>query len=368
MYNVLLDHKFLNEIKTMKKICPFGTHRVIEPVGALPQNASRLDNSLPLQENELLINVDTLNIDSASFHQMLEQANGDAAEVGRIVKSTVKKRGKQHNEVTGSGGMLLGTIAQSGPLFPGHSALQPGLRIATLVSLTLTPLSLSEIVDVHPSRDQVEVHGHGILFPSGSYAFIPSDLPETLSLAALDVCGAPAHMARFVKPGMTVVVMGAAGKSGFLCCAAIREILGDSGQLVGVEFKHGPALKSLESLGLCNNIILADATSSVEVYERVNEVTHGDLADLVVNLTNVPNTEMSCILSAKARGTVFFFSMATSFSKAALGAEGVSCDANLVIGNGFIPGAAEFTLDLIRRNAGLRAYMQSQYSLSTNTA
>ena len=346
----------------MKKICPFGTHRVIEPAGALPQNANRLDNSLPLQENELLIDVDTLNIDSASFRQMHEQAGGNIAEVGRIVQKTVEKRGKQHNEITGSGGMLLGTVAQSGSLFPGHGALQPGSRVATLVSLTLTPLSLSEVIAIHPSRDQLEVRGYAILFPSGSYALIPPDLPETLSLAALDVCGAPAHMARFVKPGMTVVVMGAAGKSGFLCCAAIREILGDSGQLIGVEYKHGEALESLESMKLCNDIILADATSSVEVYEKINQVTQGDLADLVVNLTNVPNTEMSCILSAKAGGTVFFFSMATSFSKAALGAEGVSCDANLVIGNGFIPGAAEFTLDLIRRNEPLKAYMQSQYS------
>ena len=335
---------------------------MIEPSGALPQNAWKLDNSLPHHENELLVQVDTLNIDSASFHQMLKQSGGNVKEVGDIVMQTVEKRGKQHNEVTGSGGMLLGTVLKSGPTFPGHESLREGQRIATLVSLTLTPLVIEEIHEIHPASDQIEISGQAILFPSGCYAFIPRDLPETLSLAALDVCGAPAQMARIVKTGMSVVVMGAAGKSGLLCCAAIREILGNTGRLFGVEYKDGPAVQNLRSLRYCDDILLADATSPLEVYEKINKVTSGDLADLVVNLTNVPDTEMSCILSAKSGGMVYLFSMATSFSKAALGAEGVSCDAQLIVGNGFVPGASEFTLDLIRRNPGLREVMENLYA------
>ncbi len=61
----------------------FGRHRVISPDGALPQAATRLDNSLPIYEDEILIDVSTLNIDSASFRQMREAAGNDLGGVAR---------------------------------------------------------------------------------------------------------------------------------------------------------------------------------------------------------------------------------------------------------------------------------------------
>ena len=51
--------------------CRYGTHRVLEPKGVLPQPARVLDNDMSeIWDNELLINVTRLNIDSASFHQI----------------------------------------------------------------------------------------------------------------------------------------------------------------------------------------------------------------------------------------------------------------------------------------------------------
>jgi len=58
---------------------------------------------------------------------------------------------------------------------------------------------------------------------------------------------------------------------------------------------------------------------------------------------------------------VIFFSMATSFTAAALGAEGVGKDATLIIGNGYAPGHAELALGLVRRNAVLRAFFEQRF-------
>jgi L-erythro-3,5-diaminohexanoate dehydrogenase len=93
----------------MKKGCKFGTHRVLEPVGTLPQPALRIDNTMEIYDNEILIDVQTLNVDSASFTQIKTQANGDVEGIKAIIMETVNTRGKQHNPVTGSGGMLIGT-------------------------------------------------------------------------------------------------------------------------------------------------------------------------------------------------------------------------------------------------------------------
>ena len=100
----------------MKKGNKYGTHRVISPKGVLPQPADKLDNNMDeIYDNEILIDVQTLNIDSASFTQIEEQAGGDKAKIAEIMLGIVEKQGKHRNPVTGSGGMLLGTVEKIGP-------------------------------------------------------------------------------------------------------------------------------------------------------------------------------------------------------------------------------------------------------------
>ena len=47
--------------------------------------------------------------------------------------------------------------------------------------------------------------------------------------------------------------------------------------------------------------------------------------------------------------------MATSFAAAALGAEGLAADVTMLIGNGYVPGHADYALDLVRRSGGAGA-------------
>lgn len=338
----------------------YGLPRVVGEPGVLPQRARRLDPSLPLRDSELLIEVDSLNIDAASFRQLKEAASGDALRLVESIRTIVRERGKMQNPVTGSGGMLIGRVKEIGPRHPARGSLLVGDRIATLVSLTLTPLVIDEVKAVHPEIDRVDVRGHAILFASGIYARLPGDMPETLALAALDVCGAPALVARHVRPGMTVAVLGA-GKSGALCLAQARRHLGGRGKLLALDISE-KALAALQGMGLCDEALAVDATRAVEVMERVHAATRGALCDLVVSCASVPNTEMATILAAKPGGTAIFFSMATSFSAAALGAEGVGKDVTMLIGNGYAPGHADLTLDLLRSNPELRKLFEERYA------
>ena len=58
----------------MKKGCPYGTHRVISPKGVLPQPADVIDNTMEIYDNEVLIDVQTLNVDSASFTEIVRRS------------------------------------------------------------------------------------------------------------------------------------------------------------------------------------------------------------------------------------------------------------------------------------------------------
>jgi L-erythro-3,5-diaminohexanoate dehydrogenase len=336
---------------------PYGLRRVASPKGALPQRADVLDPSLPLGEDELSIAVEALNVDAASFRQFEGAAGGDPARIAEMVLDVVRRRGKLQNPVTGSGGMLVGRVRAVGPRHPAAASLRAGDRVATLVSLTLTPLRIDRIRAVRPEVERVECDGEAILFATGLWARLPEDLPESVALAALDVCGAPALAARLVRPGMRVLAIGA-GKSGALVLAQARESLAGSGEAVAAD-RSEEALAAALQAGLCHRTLRVDATDAVATLAAVE--ASGGRFDLVVNCASVAGTEMASLLAVKDGGTVLFFSMATSFTAAALGAEGVGKDATLLVGNGYVPGHAERTLGLLRRNAGLRALFEARY-------
>jgi L-erythro-3,5-diaminohexanoate dehydrogenase len=338
----------------------YGLGRVVGEPGVLPQRAQRLDPSLPLRRGELLVEVEALNVDAASFHQLRGEAGGDAKRVGEAVARIVRERGKLQNPVTGSGGMLIGRVREVAPEHPQIPPVASGQRIATLVSLTLTPLELSAVTGVDLATERVDVHGHAILFASGLYALLPEDLPDALSLAVLDVCGAPGQVARLARPGMRVLVLGA-GKSGALCLAEARRRMEGKGQLLALDISP-TALASLRNVGLCDDTLEVNATHAVDVLAAVERATGGALCDLVINCASVPNTEMATVLATRAGGTALFFSMATSFTAATLGAEGVGKDLTLLMGNGYVPGHAELALSLVRTEPELRALFESRYA------
>lgn len=343
----------------MKKGCRYGTHRVVEPQGTLPQPALRLDNIMEIYDNEVLIDVETLNIDSASYTQIKKTCAGDADKMKSMITNIVKERGKMQNPVTGSGGMLIGTVKAIGNNFHNKS-LKIGDKIATLVSLSLTPLRIDKILNLSPESDQVDIKGQAILFESGLFAILPDDIPERLALAALDVAGAPAQVDRLVREGDTVCIIGGGGKSGILCCYQAMKNVGSYGKVIVVEFSEENAQR-IKDMKLATDIIIADATNVMDVYNKVIAITGERGCDVTVNNVNVPSTEMTSILITKGQGSVYFFSMATSFTKAALGAEGVGKDINLIVGNGYAKGHADLTLNIIRESKEIRELFERLY-------
>jgi L-erythro-3,5-diaminohexanoate dehydrogenase len=336
---------------------PIGLHRVIEPAGVLPQAARRLDNRAEIWPDEVRIRVERLNLDAASYRQLATAHSGDGAAIRAEVLRIVTERGKMQNPVTGSGGMLVGEVDEVGPASP--LGLAAGDRIATLVSLTLTPLAITDGLAGWDGRsEQVPAAGHAILFARSIAARLPADLPAPLALAVMDVCGAPALTARAVRQQAErvgpprVAVLGAAGKSGSLSLAAARRA--GAKELVGVVPVESEAA-ALRAAGLADRVVLADARDPVAVAAAV-----GEPADLVVVCVDVPGCEHGAVLATAQGGMVVFFSMATSFPAAALGAEGLAADVTMLIGNGYVPGNADYALSLLREDAGVRQLFESR--------
>lgn len=343
----------------MRKGNKYGVHRVIEPKMSLPQPATKIDNTMELYDNELLIDVATLNIDSASFTQIKSVCNGDVKKIEEMILAIVAEKGKMQNPVTGSGGMLIGSVKAIGENFPDKT-LKVGDKIATLVSLSLTPLKINKIKHTAVEKEQVDIDGEAILFESGIYAVLPSDIPEKLALAALDVAGAPAQVNKLVKAGDNVCIIGGGGKSGVLCCYQAMKNAGKDGKVIVVEYSEKNA-ERIKQMGFATHVIIADATNSIDVYNKVTAIVGEGGCDVTINNVNVANTEMASIMVTKDDGVVYFFSMATSFTKAALGAEGIGKDVDMMVGNGYTKGHGELTLGILRESKEVRDLFEKLY-------
>jgi L-erythro-3,5-diaminohexanoate dehydrogenase len=341
---------------------PTGLHRVLDRPLVLPQAAQRLDTTAELRPDEVRIRVEKLNLDAASFRQLERKhavaGRPDGAAVRDEVLSIVAARGKMQNPETGSGGMLIGTVEDVGPESP--LGLSAGDRVATLVSLTLTPLVIEDALAAWDGLgEQVPCSGYAVLFGRSIAAKLPDDLPVDLSLSVMDVCGAPALTARVVEEYVAqgrapvVAVIGGAGKSGSLSLAAARRA--GARTTIGV-VPHQAEADLLVAASITDEVTIADARDPIALREAVTSA--GGPADVTVVCVDVPGCEGGAVLATAERGTVIFFSMATSFSAAALGAEGLAADVRMLVGNGYVPGHAAYALELLRDDDGVRGLFE----------
>jgi L-erythro-3,5-diaminohexanoate dehydrogenase len=110
-----------------------------------------------------------------------------------------------------------------------------------------------------------------------------------------------------------------------------------------------------------DHVALADARDPVALAAAVEDALGGP-ADVTVVCVDVPGCEHGAILATADGGTVIFFSMATSFSAAALGAEGLAADVTMLVGNGYVPGHADFAMNLLRSDAAVRTLFERRLS------
>lgn len=338
----------------------YGSHRVISPKGLLPQAADKISNDPHIFSNEILIDVIALQPTATAFGRIKDECDRDVGRMAKTILDIVESSGKFQDPITKSGGILIGTVKEIGSDLLEHAEVKVGDKIATLVSLSLTPLKLHSIDHINLDTEQVYCNGEAILFESGIYTKIPDDLGQNLALAVMDVAGAPAQVAMRAKSGDTVVVIGA-GKAGLLCLAEAKKRVAPNGVVVCLEYSAAQC-EVVKQLGIADVILEVNGQEPLDTYNKYMIALDGRLADFTINTVNVPDTELSAILVTKDTGMIFFFSMSTDFVKASLGAEGVKKYLSMFIGNGYYPGHVDITFDIVRRNPKLRTYFENRYS------
>jgi len=329
----------------------YGADRVLEPKGALPQGALRLDATMHMQPFEMEIDVDTLCLDSTSFRQLVESNDRDESAIAEAIADIVAQRGKMDNPVTGSGGILTGTVRAVGSEYPNPPKV--GARIVPLASLTLTPLALDEVLAVRLDSAHVPVHGTAYLPWTVPWTEYPEDLAVDAALAALDVGNAPVQTRSLIGPTTRTVLVLGGGHAGLLALAAARASLSPGGRTVLID-ASAQICERAQDLGLCDVALALDLRDAVGAM-RALRAAGIPRADLTVVVVNARDCEAAALILTADNGTVLFFSMATSFAKAALGSEGVSSNARMIIGSGYAHDRGAYALELLRGDERLQS-------------
>jgi L-erythro-3,5-diaminohexanoate dehydrogenase len=332
-----------------------GVERVLEPAGALPQAALRLDMTLPMRAYEIELDVEMLALDSTSFRQLVESSGRDPVMVAEAIMRIVAERGKMHNPVTGSGGILTGTVRAVGERY--GDAPPVGTRVVTVVSLTLTPLRLEAIGGVDLDSPHVPVQGTAYLPSSAKVIAYPEDVRFDAALVALDVCNAATQTRALIGAGTRVVLVLGGGHAGLLALAAARDSLPSSARLVLIDADERICQRA-RGLGLCDVALRVDLRDAVGSLRALDEAGISR-ADLTVVVVNAADCEAAAILLTADHGVVLFFSMATSFTKAALGSDGLASSARMLIGSGYARDRGAYALELIRRDERLQRALAS---------
>ena len=335
----------------MEFITNFGMHRVIEPKGIHPQAAWKLDNNLEIHDSEVLIEVKTININSSSFRQICSEYN-DLNKVKEVFLKIVELRGKLHNPITNTGGILLGRVKKIGKNYNNVANIKEGDYVIPLVSLSLIPLKIDKIKNIDISSAQLQVEGEAILFSSNLLIKVEEDIDAELLLILMDEAGSSLQAYLSSKVGDNILIMGANGKIGLLSAFAVREKIGNKGRLTGIVYTNN-SKKTLEKYEVFDEIYVCDVTNPEESFKTIMQ-NNDRLFDLTINCVHTFGTETFSIFSTKEKGTIYFSNLTTNYNTACLIAEGIGREINIIPYKGYVEGHAEFTIELYKKHKDLR--------------
>ena len=345
----------------------YGAYRSIEPAHTFPILAWKLDTSLPIRDDEILIKVRLINVNAASFNQIAGGDNADPIEIAKKISSIVALRGKLHNPITGTGGTMMGEVLEVGINHPEYGKVRKGDRICTLMSTSMSPLVLDRITGINMNTRQIEVEGYAILFRDSYFSKVPDGWNPNVYLAIVGEAGSCYESALRCRPDSTVLLIGASEKVGLLSMFAVREKLGNTGKLIAVT-RHAEQYEELKSLNVADMIVIADAGKPMEAYETLRKaLPKNTVIDYTVNCSSTSGNEMLAVLITRDRGMVYFASPAASYSTASLGAEGIGKEIDLMFYRGYINGHVAFCMRLIKNYPQILKWFNRRYTSESRT-
>ena len=330
----------------------YGTNRVLEPKFVIPTSAWRLDNSRNVRPDELRVSADIIHLEGTSFKQICTEANNDPAEIRREIVDTVIRRGKLHNPVTDTGGVLYGTVEAMGDEYENRAGLKIGDKIIINASLTSFPMYLENIGEIDWVFNQVKAKGYAIVHSDIPVIKVSGEVPVRQMLFALDESGTLYKLSTLIEGKNRFLIVGNNLLSNILYGYVIRRELGEQCEITCVLDKRtgiDVTGKGIERLmpRVFDQIQILDILRPVECIRQLGE----SYFDLSVNCAEIPGAETINILATREKGTVLFANLINNLNIALYITESISKELVVLGAEGYTENYAGFDLEVIKEIA-----------------
>ncbi len=326
----------------------YGTVRVLEPKFVVPTSAWRLDNSRSIRPDEIRVSVEKIHLEGTSFKQICTESSNNPEKIRQTIIDIVIRRGKLHNPVTDTGGVLYGVVEAIGDDYDNRYDLKIGDRVICNASITSFPMHIENVGEIDWVFNQIQVKGYAILHSDISMIRVDEDVPVKQMLFALDESGTLLKLNSLIEGKSKFLIVGNSILSNILYGYVIRRALGENCEITcvldkrtGINIK-GEGIERLVSR-IFDQVHLLDILRPIECIKQLGE----SYFDLSVNCAEIPGAETVNILATKDGGTVLFANLINNLNIALYITESISKSLEVLGAEGFSEGYDEFDLRLI---------------------
>lgn len=329
----------------------YGLNRVIGNDGMLPILAWKLDNRKIVYDNELMLNVKRIHVETASFKQICSSAGHDEERIKEKILDIVNDRGKLHNPFTDTGGTLYGEVEKIGVNYKNKRELVPGDEVIVEMSATMVPLRINKILSVDYVYGCIGVEGYCILFNYCPLIKKPANVPVEIVMLAFEESASIYHVYEIAKGKKEFLISGNNLLISTMYAHAIRKATGNEGRIVGLFFPQYTGyipVRKLESLlqGTFDKMHHVDTTSIQDVIKIILDETP-QLFDLCISCSDTVGAEVVGVLASKENGTLFLSSLINNYQIALFLTEGIGKELNILGAYAYAEGYDEFILEYL---------------------
>lgn len=334
----------------MNTINAYGTGRVLEPKQVLPTSAWRLDNSRRILPGEMRIDVNRIHVESTSFKEICLEANDNDQRIRQKIMDIVIKRGKLHNPVTDTGGLLCGRVAEIGEVYDNRKIFRPGDEVICNASLASLPLYIDKIVSIDRAYGQIEVEGYCIVESPVPVIRKPENMPIELLLFTFNESGTLYRISNTAVGKKKFLVVGNNLLANLLFGMAIRKVAREDAEVVCLFDRRTDAVLKGEGIDrLIKNVFTevhyVDILKPLECIDKIG----GDAQfDLSVNCADIQGAETINILATKGGGTVIFANLINNYNIALYITEAISRQLDIRCADGYLEAYDSFDFEIVR--------------------
>ena len=327
----------------------YGTKRVLEPQCVLPTSAWKLDNSRDIYPDEMRVSIKRIHLEGTNFKQICTETNNNEQKLRQKIIDIIIRRGKLHNPITDTGGLVCGTVEEIGEEYENPAGLKPGDTVICNASLASMPIYIENIGEIDHTFNQMEATGYVIAHDRIQVVKVDENAPANLLLFALDQSGTLLRLDYLAEGKNRFLIVGNNMITNLLFGYVIRRKTGEKGEIVCVlDKKTGISLSGggIESLlsKVFNQIHFLDILKPVEALQELNA---GELFDLSVNCAEIPGAETINVLATRPKGMVLFANLINNLNIALYITESISKDLDIRSAEGFVAGYDKFDMQLV---------------------